>query len=76
MDTQYCVSYLVIFMEKKTRYKWSIGIGFVVAVVYLLIPTDFIPDIAPALGWIDDIVAILLAVANAIRLVIKIKQNK
>ncbi len=63
-------------MDKKTRYKWSIGIGFIVAFVYLLIPTDLVPDVVPALGWIDDVVAILLAVANAIRLAIKIKNNK
>ncbi|MCR4664942.1 MAG: DUF1232 domain-containing protein [Paludibacteraceae bacterium] len=63
-------------MDKKTRHKWNIGIGFVVAIAYILIPTDFVPDVIPVLGWIDDIVAILLAIANAIRLGIKIKKNK
>jgi len=63
-------------MDKKTRHKWSIGIGFAVAIAYILIPTDFVPDVIPVLGWIDDIVAILLAIANAIRLGIKIKKNK
>ena len=63
-------------MGKKKKYKWNIIIGFVVAFVYLLIPTDLVPDVVPAVGWIDDIVAILLAVANAIRLAIKIKNDK
>ena len=62
-------------MEKKTRYKLGIGLTCFVALIYLLIPTDIVPDVVPALGWIDDIVAILLAVANAIRLGAKIKNS-
>lgn len=62
-------------MEKKKKYKWSIGLGFLAAIIYLLIPTDVVPDVVPALGWIDDIVAILLAIANAIRLAVKIKKH-
>lgn len=61
-------------MDKKTKYKWSIVITVVVAISYLLIPTDFVPDVVPALGWIDDSVAILLAIANAMRLASKIKK--
>ena len=62
-------------MEKKTKYKWSIGLGFLAAIIYLLIPTDVVPDVVPTLGWIDDIVAILLAIANAIRLAVNIKKH-
>ena len=62
-------------MEKKTKYKWGIGLGFLAAIIYLLVPTDVVPDLVPALGWIDDIVAILLAIANAIRLAAKIKKK-
>ena len=62
-------------MEKKTKYKWSIGIGFLAAIIYIFVPTDVVPDVIPALGWIDDIVAILLAIANAIRLAVKIKKH-
>ncbi len=61
-------------MEKKTKYKWNIGIGFVIAIVYLFIPTDLVTDAIPVAGWIDDIVVILAAIANAIRLVVKIKK--
>lgn len=61
-------------MDKKTKYKWSIVITVVVAISYLLIPTDFVPDVVPALGWIDDSVAILLAIANDMRLASKIKK--
>lgn len=62
-------------MDKKSRQKWGIVIGFVVAIVYLLIPTDLSPDVVPVVGWIDDIVAILLAITNAILLANKIKKR-
>ena len=56
-------------MQQKAKRRLNIGIGLLVAIVYFIVPTDFIPDVIPALGWIDDIVAILLAIANAIRFV-------
>lgn len=58
-------------MQQQTRRRLNIGIGLLVAITYILVPTDLIPDIIPTLGWIDDIVAILLAIANAIRFVKK-----
>lgn len=61
-------------MEKNTKYKWNIGIGFAMAVAYLFIPTDIVADAIPVAGWIDDLVVILAAIANAIRLVVKIKK--
>lgn len=61
-------------MEKKTKYKWNIGIGFAIALTYLFIPTDLVADVIPVAGWIDDIVVILAAIANAIRLVVKMKK--
>ena len=62
-------------MEKRTKYKWNIGIGLLVALVYVLIPIDLLPDTAPAIGWIDDIIAVLLAVANAIAFLSKLRKN-
>ena len=62
-------------MEKKTRYKWRIGIGFVLALIYVLVPVDFLPDVTPAVGWIDDIIAVLLALANALAVLSKIKKS-
>ncbi len=33
------------------------------AIVYLLMPADAIPDIAPVVGWLDDIVFLLGALS-------------
>ncbi len=33
------------------------------ALVYLISPIDFVPDIIPFAGWVDDIAAILLSAA-------------
>lgn len=63
-------------MNKPAKHKWGIALSIFAALVYLLLPTDLIPDMAPALGWIDDVVAILLALANALRLGAKIRRGK
>ena len=63
-------------MQKSTKYKWNIGIGLLVALVYVLIPIDILPDATPAIGWIDDIIAILLAVANALALLSKLRKGE
>ncbi len=62
-------------MQKSTKYKWNIGIGLLVALVYVLIPIDILPDATPAIGWIDDIIAILLAVANALAFLSKLRKR-
>jgi uncharacterized membrane protein YkvA (DUF1232 family) len=63
-------------MSKATKYKWNIWIGAIIALVYVLIPFDISPDAVPVLGWIDDIVAILLAVTNGIVFGRKLKGEK
>ncbi len=63
-------------MSKATKYKWNIWIGAIIALIYVLIPFDISPDAVPVLGWIDDIVAILLAVTNGIIFGRKLKGEK
>lgn len=65
---------MILLMQQKTKYKLNIGIGIIAALVYLVIPTDIVPETIPVLGWIDDIIAILIALANAIRLGIKLRK--
>ena len=63
-------------MQKATKYKLNIIIGAVIALIYVIVPFDMSPDAVPVLGWIDDIIAILLAVTNGIVFASKIKKNK
>ncbi|MFZ6015443.1 MAG: YkvA family protein [Patescibacteria group bacterium] len=41
------------FKDKKTDWKPKAAVGF--AILYLIWPADLIPDLAPILGWLDDI---------------------
>lgn len=38
-----------------------------VAVIYIISPIDFIPDIIPVVGWIDDLFVGLMGVIFAIK---------
>ena len=43
----------------------------ILAVLYVLSPIDFLPDIVPVVGWIDDIVVALTAIAVALKKILK-----
>ena len=61
-------------MQKSTKYKLNIGIGALIAIIYVLIPVDISPDVVPVVGWIDDAIAILLAVANGLIFASKLRK--
>lgn len=63
-------------MQRSTKYKLNIGIGVLIAFLYVLIPVDVSPDVVPVVGWIDDLVAILLAVTNGLVFASKLKKDK
>lgn len=63
-------------MQKATKYKLNIGIGALIALIYVLIPVDVAPDAMPVVGWIDDLIAVLLAVTNGLVFASKLKKNK
>ena len=42
-------------MQQKTKYRLSIILGALAALIYIVIPTDLSPDPVPVIGWIDDI---------------------
>lgn len=60
-------------MQKATKYKMHIGIGALIALIYVLIPIDVAPDAMPVVGWIDDLIAVLLAVTNGLVFASKLK---
>lgn len=62
-------------MDSKKKYKMNIIIGALVALIYVLIPVDLSPDAVPVIGWIDDIIAILLAVTNGIVFASKLRKK-
>ncbi|WKZ30999.1 MAG: YkvA family protein [Candidatus Dojkabacteria bacterium] len=45
----------------------------IAAIIYLLIPIDFLPDVVPILGYGDDVV---LLAAGLLRSYVKYKQGK
>jgi uncharacterized membrane protein YkvA (DUF1232 family) len=63
-------------MQKSTKYKLSIWIAILVAISYFFIPFDIFPDAVPVMGWIDDIIVILMAVTNGLVLGSKLRKNK
>jgi uncharacterized membrane protein YkvA (DUF1232 family) len=63
-------------MQKSTKYKLNIWIGALVAFIYVLIPVDVSPDAVPMIGWIDDIIAILLAITNGLVFASKLRKKK
>ena len=62
-------------MQPKTKQKLKLGITIAVGILYLIVPTDLLPDTMPLIGWIDDIIAILLVIANAVRVTNKLKKK-
>ena len=63
-------------MKPSYKYKLNIVIGALAALLYLVIPTDLSPDVVPVVGWIDDLIAVLLAIANGLLWARKIKGTK
>ena len=62
-------------MQPKSKQKLKLGITITVGILYLIVPTDLLPDTMPLVGWIDDIIAILLVIANAVRVTNKLKNK-
>ena len=63
-------------MQQKSKYRLSIILGTIAELIYIIVPTDLSPDPVPVIGWIDDIIAVLLAVTNALVFAGKIRKQK
>jgi uncharacterized membrane protein YkvA (DUF1232 family) len=60
-------------MLNHPRYRWWIVLG---SLVYLLSPIDFLPDVFPVLGWIDDGLIATLLVSEISQMVLTGLKNK
>ncbi|MBD3281389.1 DUF1232 domain-containing protein [Candidatus Uhrbacteria bacterium] len=49
----YWKNLIKFFLDKNADWKPKLGVAL--AVLYLIWPADLIPDLAPLLGWLDDI---------------------
>jgi uncharacterized membrane protein YkvA (DUF1232 family) len=39
--------------------------------IYIISPIDFIPDFIPVIGWVDDIIALLIAISIGMKYFVK-----
>ena len=63
-------------MKQTTLQKINMTVVTVLAVIYVIIPIDIVPDLTPFLGFIDDAIAVLIAIGNAIRVIRNLKKEK
>ncbi len=51
-----------------TFWLWLI---LILAILYILSPIDFLPDVIPVLGWIDDVIVAITAILIALPRIIR-----
>lgn len=47
------------YRDPKTA--WGPKLGLFLAIAYLIMPIDLVPDLMPLVGWLDDVGAVGLA---------------
>ena len=50
-------------MENKKLW-WVAVLCIIIAVVYFILPVDFIPDLIVGIGWLDDLLVSILGLAG------------
>jgi uncharacterized membrane protein YkvA (DUF1232 family) len=61
--------YFLVLSDRQTP--WYIKLILAAALLYILIPVDFMADTVPLLGWLDDLAIASFIIALAIRQVPK-----
>ncbi len=52
-------------MEKKKLW-WIAALCIIVAVLYFVLPVDFIPDLIVGIGWLDDLLVSILGLGGLV----------
>ena len=63
-------------MKQTTLQKINMTVVTVLAAIYVIIPIDIVPDRNQFLSCIDDAIAVLIAIGNAIRRSRNLKKKK
>ena len=42
------------------------ALTILICILYIISPVDFVPDVIPVVGWVDDVMALLLAIGSAV----------
>jgi uncharacterized membrane protein YkvA (DUF1232 family) len=61
--------YALALAARHPRTPWYAKLAVAGLVIYAVTPVDFVPDVVPVLGLVDDLVFVPLAIAVAIRFV-------
>ncbi len=56
---------------RRSTSKFWMWLILILAVLYLISPIDFIPDVIPVLGWIDDAIVVISAILIAVPKIVK-----
>ncbi len=57
--------------RSSARPRWVWVVMLILAALYVLSPIDFIPDVLPVLGWIDDVAVILITILTAVPKIVR-----
>jgi uncharacterized membrane protein YkvA (DUF1232 family) len=61
--------YALYLAARHPRTPWYAKLVVAAFVAYAVTPVDFVPDVFPILGWVDDLIFVPLAIAAAVRFV-------
>lgn len=60
------VAHVATYVRSRSVSRWKKLLG-VLAVIYAVAPVDFIPDVIPIFGWLDDIGFLTVAFGFIVR---------
>jgi uncharacterized membrane protein YkvA (DUF1232 family) len=61
--------YALYLAARHPQTPWYAKLVVAAFVAYAVTPVDFVPDVFPILGWVDDLIFVPVAIALAVRFV-------